>query len=149
MVLIAERAKVADIVRVLLRVGIAPEAIEGFVEPHTVSALSTGSFATAGVDDISPVRAHELVSAGDATIVDVRTCAEFAAGHIPGAHHIPYTHLRARAGEIGRDKPVVCYCRSGNRSARGAALLSRLGFTAYNMRGGYWPYAGRGFAVEQ
>jgi len=148
-VLIAERGKVAEIVRVLLRVGIAPEAIEGFVEPRTVSSLATGSFATAGVDDISPVRVHELVSAGEATVVDVRTCAEFAAGHLPGAHHIPYTHLRARAGELGRDRPVVCYCRSGNRSARAAALLSRLGFTAYNMRGGYWPYAGRGFAVEQ
>jgi rhodanese-related sulfurtransferase len=56
--------------------------------------------------------------------------------------------LRARAGELDRSKPVVCYCRSGNRSARAAAFLARAGFNALNMRGGYWPYAGRGYRVE-
>ena len=43
----------------LLRVGVAPDAIEGFIEPRAVSALATGSFATAGVDDIAPWRAQE------------------------------------------------------------------------------------------
>ena len=57
-------------------------------------------------------------------------------------------HLRARAGELDRSKPGVCYCRSGNRSARAAAFLARAGFNAFNMRGGYWPYAGRGYRVE-
>jgi hydroxyacylglutathione hydrolase len=147
-VLIADEAKVGDIVRVLLRVGTAPEAIEGFIEPAAVGTLSAGSFATAGVDEISPIRAHRLVESQAATVVDVRTCAEFANGHLPGALHIPYTHLRARMAEIDRSRPVLCYCRSGNRSARAAAFLAREGFTAYNMRGGYWPYAGRGFAVE-
>lgn len=147
-VLIAESAKVPDITRVLLRVGVAPESIEGFVEPRAVSALAVGTFATAGVDDISPVRVRELVEQGAATVLDVRTCGEFAAGHLPGARHIPYTHLRACAGELDRSKPVVCYCRSGNRSARAAAFLARAGFNALNMRGGYWPYAGRGYRVE-
>ena len=147
-VLIADAATVPDIVRVLLRVGVAPDAIEGFIEPRAVSALATGSFATAGVDDIAPWRAQELVERGEVTVVDVRTCSEFAEGHLPGAHHIPYTHLRARSGELDRTRPVLCYCRSGNRSARAAAFLARSGFTAFNMRGGYWPYAGRGFRVE-
>ena len=148
-VLIADAAKVQDIVRVLLRVGIAADAIEGFIEPRAVSALATGSFATVGVDDITPVRANELVERGECTVVDVRTCAEFAAGHLPGAKHIPYTHLRARLGEVDRSRPVLCYCRSGNRSARASAYLARAGFEALNMRGGYWPYAGRGFRVER
>ncbi|MFM7133606.1 MAG: MBL fold metallo-hydrolase [Planctomycetota bacterium] len=148
-VLIAAREKVSEIVRVLLRVGVAPESIEGFVEPAAVAALATGTFVTDGVDDISPVRVHDLVEQGAATIVDVRTCAEFAAGHLPGARHIPYTHLRARAAELDPAKPVVCDCRSGNRSARAAAYLARAGFHAHNMRGGYWPYAGRGYAVER
>jgi rhodanese-related sulfurtransferase len=42
---------------------------------------------------------------------------------------------------------VVCYCRGGSRSTHASAYLARAGFTAFNMRGGYWPYAGRGFAV--
>ena len=148
-VLIAEKAKVPDIVRVLLRVGVDPASIEGFIEPRAVSALATGSFATCGVDDITPVRAHELVERGAVTVVDVRTCAEFGAGHLPGARHIPYTHLRARMDDLPRDRPVLCYCRSGNRSARASAFLARAGFEALNMRGGYWPYAGRGFSVEK
>jgi hydroxyacylglutathione hydrolase len=146
--IIAEAAKVADITRVLLRVGVAPESIVGFVEPRTVAALAVGTFATAGADEVSPVRAHELIERGEAQVLDVRTCSEFAAGHLPGARHIPYTHLRARIGELDRALPVVCYCRSGNRSARAAAYLARAGFTALNMRGGYWPYAGRGYRVE-
>jgi hydroxyacylglutathione hydrolase len=147
-VLIADAAKVGDIVRVLLRVGLPADALEGFIEPRMVTALATGSFATTGVDEISPVRAHEMIERGEVTVVDVRTCAEFAAGHLPGALHIPYTHLRARASEIDPSRPVLCYCRSGNRSARAAAYIARAGMTAFNMRGGYWPYAGRGFAVE-
>ena len=147
--LIAPRAQVAEIARVLLRVGVAPESILGFVEPAAVAELGAANFVVHGVDDISPVRAHELVERGAATVVDVRTCREFAAGHLPGATHIPYTHLRARIGDIPRDRPVLCYCRSGNRSARAAALLAREGLDALNMRGGYWPYEGRGFTVER
>lgn len=147
-VLIAEAQKVAEITRVLLRVGVAPEGIVGFVEPRAVSSLAVGTFATLGVDDLSPVRAHELIEQGAVTVLDVRTCSEFAAGHLPGARHIPYTHLRARVDELDRSRPVVCYCRSGNRSARAAAFLARAGFNAFNMRGGYWPYAGRGYRVE-
>lgn len=147
-VLIAGAAIVPDIVRVLMRVGLAPEGVEGFIEPTEVSRLATGSFATVGVDEIAPWRANEMVDRGEVTVVDVRTCAEFAAGHLPGARHIPYTHLRARLAELDRARPVLCYCRSGNRSARAAAYLARAGFEALNMRGGYWPYAGRGFKVE-
>ena len=113
-----------------------------------MSALATGSFATAGIDEVTPVRAHELIERGEVTVVDVRTCAEFGAGHLPGALHIPYTHLRARVGGLDRSRPVLCYCRSGNRSARAAAFLARAGYETLNMRGGYWPYAGRGYRVE-
>ena len=148
LVLIAPRATVPEIVRVWLRVGVLPESIDGWIEPRTVSTLATGSFPTCGIDDISAVHAHELVEMGAASCVDVRTCTEYRAGHLPDAKHIPYTHLRVRVGELDRTKPVICYCRGGSRSARAAAFLARSGFTAFNMRGGYWPYAGRGFRVE-
>ena len=148
-VLISGAAQVPAVVRVLLRVGIAPDAIEGFVEPDDVLRLAAGTFATHGVDDVSPVRVRDFVEKGGATIVDVRTCEEYGAGHLPGALHVPYTHLRQRVGEIDRAKPVVCYCRSGVRSARAAAFLASEGFTAFNMRGGYWPYQGRGYRVEK
>ncbi len=149
LVLIAPEARVGEIVRVLLRVGVAPEHIEGWIEPAAVSALSTGSFATAGVDEVSAAKAHTLIEREEVHVLDVRTCREFAEGHLPNATHIPFTHLRARLSELDKTRPVICYCRGGGRSARAAAYLARNGFTALNMRGGYWPYAGRGYAVER
>jgi phage shock protein E len=79
-------------------------------------------------------QAHKLVGAG-AALVDVRTPAEFDAGHLPGAINIPVAELDARAHEIGPvDRPVVTYCRSGVRSARAAATLTKLGWkTVVNL----------------
>jgi phage shock protein E len=72
--------------------------------------------------------AHRLVSAG-AALIDVRTPAEFAGGHIEGAVNIPVDQLARRSGEIGaKDRPVVVYCRSGSRSAAAAATLRQLGY---------------------
>lgn len=63
-------------------------------------------------------------------ILDVRTAAEFAASHVPGAVNIPVQELSARYHELGaRDTKLTLYCRSGARSAVAAAELRRLGFT--------------------
>jgi hydroxyacylglutathione hydrolase len=148
LVLITPRARVVEIVRLLLRVGVAPESIEGFIEPAAVSLLATGSFATEGVDEVSAAKAHAMIERGEVSVLDVRTCREFSAGHLPSAKHIPFTHLRSRVQELDNTRPVICYCRGGGRSARAAAYLARHGLTALNMRGGYWPYAGRGYATE-
>jgi rhodanese-related sulfurtransferase len=43
------------------------------------------------------------------TIIDVRSADENAAGHIPGALHIPAEELSGRLAEIPRDRPVVTY----------------------------------------
>lgn len=72
--------------------------------------------------------ARELVAAG-AVLLDVRTPAEFAGGHVEGAINIPVQDLERRLGELnGRGPNVVVYCRSGGRSATAAVLLARAGF---------------------
>ena len=55
-------------------------------------------------------------------ILDVRTPEEFAAGHVPGAVNIPYTHLPARLSELqdAGDKDIVLYCATGIRAERAA-----------------------------
>lgn len=63
-----------------------------------------------------------------ATLLDVRTEAEFSRGHPDGALNIPVQDLEARVGELDADRPVVVYCASGNRSRRAADLLSARGF---------------------
>ncbi len=78
---------------------------------------------------ISGAEARRRVSEG-ALLVDVRTKAEFDAGHIPGARHVPLDAIGARASElVGEGKPVVVYCASGVRSAAAKRALKRAGLT--------------------
>ena len=64
-------------------------------------------------------------------ILDVRTPEEFAAGHIPGAINIPYTHLPVRLSEVAdaADKDIVLYCAVGVRAEQGAERLRENGFS--------------------
>jgi phage shock protein E len=71
--------------------------------------------------------ARQLVQDG-AQLVDVRTPAEFRAGHIDGAANHPVDGLAATMSALDPHQPVVVYCRSGGRSARAAQLLQRGGF---------------------
>jgi rhodanese-related sulfurtransferase len=59
---------------------------------------------------ISPAALRALLRTGGApTVLDVRDAAEFAAGHLPGARHLPGDELPRRLGEVPRDRPVVTY----------------------------------------
>ena len=85
--------------------------------------------------DIRGEEARQLVAEG-ATLVDVRSAAEFASGHVEGARNIPVDVIRARLSEIPKDKPVVLYCQSGMRSASAARLLKKHGYRpVYNLGG--------------
>jgi phage shock protein E len=71
-----------------------------------------------------------LISGG-ALIVDVRTPAEFAGGHVKGAVNVPHDQVTARLEAFGADKnrQIVVYCRSGRRSGLAQAALSAAGYT--------------------
>jgi len=72
-------------------------------------------------------------------VLDVREPDEWNGelGRIPGAHHLPLGELRARLGDLPRDRPIVAVCRSGGRSAEASLILEQAGFTrAANMNGG-------------
>lgn len=61
-------------------------------------------------------------------MLDVRGGAEWKSGHIPGARHIYVGNLQERISEVPKDKPVVAYCESGNRSGLAASILLRAGY---------------------
>ena len=78
--------------------------------PHTEVARR----AYLGPEDTSAVDTVELLrrlDAGDVVLLDVRPGAEYDAGHLPGATHIPLEELAERLGELPRDQDVVAYCR--------------------------------------
>jgi rhodanese-related sulfurtransferase len=79
--------------------------------------------------------ARKLVEAG-VKVVDVRTPAEFAKGHVPGAINIPHDEMARRHAEVGPPStPVLLYCRSGRRSELAARALREKGFgTIYDLQ---------------
>jgi hydroxyacylglutathione hydrolase len=71
-------------------------------------------------------------------VVDVRSDAEWHAGHLAGAQHIPLGELRERAAEIPAERRIVVHCLGGTRSAIAASLLQALGYRhVSNFPGGY------------
>jgi rhodanese-related sulfurtransferase len=67
------------------------------------------------------------VAENDAVILDVREPREWALGTLPGALLISMGALVARIDEIPDDKPILCVCRSGDRSGQVASFLARSG----------------------
>lgn len=87
----------------------------------------------------------------DLVVLDVRTPAEFAAGHVPGARNIPHDQLPAKLAEIStlKDRPVVLYCRSGRRSAMAGETLREAGFSELlQLEGDYPAWEAGGQPVE-
>lgn len=77
-----------------------------------------------------------LVQQG-AIVVDVRSAAEFAGGHVNGARNISLELVKSRTKELQQlNKPVITCCLSGARSAMAARILQSAGIAAYN--GGAW-----------
>ncbi len=103
------------------------------------------------ITEIDPAQARELASNG-AVLVDVRETEEFAAGHIPGAQHVPRGYLESRIeGAVpDRSQHLILYCASGNRSAYAARTLTEdLGYEhVESMRGGITLWKDRGYEVE-
>lgn len=76
-------------------------------------------------------------------LLDVRQPGEYESEHLPGARLIPLGEINARLKEMDPERPVIVYCRSGNRSASAASILQGAGFkTVMNMYGGILAYNG-------
>jgi hydroxyacylglutathione hydrolase len=72
--------------------------------------------------------AGDRPDAGDTPVVlDIRSEAEHAGGHVPGSLNIPLPRLEERVAELPAGRPVVVHCEGGYRSAIGASLLQKLG----------------------
>src|SRR5947199_243035 len=103
------------------------------------------------IDEVDPGEVAELIDEGVA-VVDVREAEEFAAGHIPGAKHVPRSYLESRieAAVPDRSTQVILYCASGNRSAYAARTLQEdLGYEhVRSMNGGISLWKDGGYDVR-
>lgn len=89
---------------------------------------------------ISPEETHAVEADSNVILLDVRTPGEFdgESGHLANSLLIPVQELEQRVDELTqyKDKTIIAYCRTGNRSGTAAAILTKRGFKAKNMEGG-------------
>ena len=86
-------------------------------------------------------------------VLDVRTPAEYAEGHIPGTHfnidvlEDSYTEIALKS--LPKEKPVALYCRSGNRSKNAARILAENGYQVLELGTGFRGWEAAGNKIEK
>jgi rhodanese-related sulfurtransferase len=97
--------------------------------------------------EIDRAEARKLINEG-AQLLDVRADHEWEAGRIAGATHLPLAELAERAGEVDRERPVILYCRGGNRSTMATAALAEAGYDAMKLEEGIVGWVEEGLPIE-
>ncbi len=88
-----------------------------------------------GIKQITP---KDLDQKKGMVILDVRTNKEYEGGHIPGSIHVPLSDIGDKIKKLKKDKELVVYCQSGNRSIWAIKRLMGMGYTnLFNLKGGY------------
>jgi hydroxyacylglutathione hydrolase len=134
--LIIGPAEVADAVKDLRLIGL--NGVAGYFAPQVVEEWShlTGE-PLAVLEAIEVEMAAGLIRSGEATVIDVRSASEFAAGHLPRARNVVLNHILEQIEEIPMDRMVILNCKSGFRSTIAASLLRSQGRTnVFNLHGG-------------
>ena len=108
------------------------------------SATSTGSQPTIA-QPTAAASAIADVAAGRATLIDVRTSAEFAAGHAKGA--VNFDVMKMEAGQLpaaAKSAKIYVYCRTGVRAGMAQSILQHSGYSDVSSIGGLkdWVAAG-------
>jgi len=96
--------------------------------------------------------AVRLMNDDDVVVLDVRESSEYSAGHIRDSIHIPIGSLAKRISELDKfkNKKVLAYCRSGNRSNTACRTLSKQGFeNVNNMAGGVISWSGANLPLSK
>ncbi|RMF32059.1 MAG: rhodanese-like domain-containing protein [Chloroflexi bacterium] len=91
------------------------------------------------VPEITPAELRARLEQGDRLqIVDVRTEAEFARGHLPGAINLPIQRFRREIStlDLDRERPVIVVCATAHRSRPAVRLLRQQGYEAFQLAGG-------------
>ena len=128
---------------VLLAAGCSDRASDGASPEAGVEAAPEAVPVSGGTPAAGVISAADLVErlSTDAApvLLDVRSAEEFAAGHIPGAIHMPYDEIPARLEELAeyRDEELVVYCRTGRRAGIAEAALREAGFTSVSDLAGH------------
>jgi rhodanese-related sulfurtransferase/glyoxylase-like metal-dependent hydrolase (beta-lactamase superfamily II) len=97
---------------------------------------------------LEPPAARDAIADG-AAILDVREPDEFQSGHIEGAVNVPLGSLEKNIDKVPRGRPIVTYCRIGERSTSAVSILERAGIgDLLNVKGGIVGWRQQGMPVR-
>ncbi len=101
---------------------------------------------------VNATQAVQILNNDNAVVLDVREESEVRGGKIKGAKHIPLAQLKTRMVELdsAKEKPLLVYCRSGNRSAHACNVLTKTGFQdVSNLAGGMMAWESANLPVSK
>ena len=106
-----------------------------------------------GPDDTEAIETDELlrrIRTGDVVVLDVRPEPEYAAGHLPGAIHIPLEQLADRLHDLPRNRDIIAYCRGQYcvLAHDAVRLLRTYGITARRASDGILEWRLAGHPIE-
>jgi hydroxyacylglutathione hydrolase len=132
-VLVVENAQDVELaVRQLYRIG-----VDGMIGWISVAELASSSILnqTTDVRDVASFSPQAVGNEG--VVVDVRTTAEYQAGHLSGALSLPYTRIREHLAEIPKGKRLYVHCASGKRASLASSFLASQGFDVVYLDGNF------------
>lgn len=105
---------------------------------------------TGAVTDISPADAAPKTQEAYAQFVDVRTEAEYKAGHADRAVNIPLDTIEQNLDRIEKNEPVYVICETGRRSKEASDILAKKGYKmVYNITGGTAEWRSKGLPMAK
>ena len=145
--LVIEDDHVEDAVRRLVRIGY--DVFAGFLDEVQLEEWFSGGGESSMIAEIDTAHMAELAADPEYQVVDVRSGAEYRAGHAPGAVHVPYTRLPRLEDRIPRSRTLLVHCGTGKRSAAASAYLAGRGFDVRFVDDEWTEWAARGWPVER
>lgn len=116
----------------------------------TLLALAMGGCGQHKYDNMDVEVFAAFVADPQVQLLDVRTEAEYAEGHIDGAALDDVKRddfLLVAKDQLGKEQPVAVYCRSGKRSAKAAEQLAAEGYRVTNLKGGIMAWTAKGLPI--
>ena len=119
-------AALEELVRDLAGIGL--DQVAGY---FGTEVIDTWQEKNGRLDAIPTIELKDLTAqlrSNDKLVLDVRSPAEWNAGHLPGSRNLPVGEIDGRLGELPRNRPLIVHCQSGGRAAIAASLLRARGF---------------------
>jgi hydroxyacylglutathione hydrolase len=129
--------------------GIGLDRVAGWAGSDVVEQWQAAGREVVAMPRLDLRQTADAVAGRHGALLDVRSHAEWAAGHLPGAVNLPLGELEQRLDEVPRARPLIVQCQTGSRAAIAVSLLRARGLAdVFLYTGGFAEWSAAGHAVE-